>query len=176
MCRFSCHYATQCPINTSLTTMSHAKKRGSPMGHRRHTSLQPVRWRPTQSPPSSPNRQPPFTLRSRLEFRFVVPVRSSAFRRSFVVRAAIGNLHHPNVWFCLVLSGLFKAPTIFAIKILFYQDLQQIPSRRRPDIPDIRPAARPLRYPLSAIRYSSTSGFLPLRSRTHWVILSDYLI
>ena len=43
------------------------------MGHRRHTSLQPARWRPTQSPPSSPNRQPPFTLRSRSEFTFVVP-------------------------------------------------------------------------------------------------------
>ena len=73
MCNFSCHCATQCPIFTSLTTMSHATKRGRPMGHRRHTSLQPVRWRQTQSPPSSPNRQPPFTLRSRSEFTFVVP-------------------------------------------------------------------------------------------------------
>ena len=73
MCKISCHCATQCPINTSLTTVSHAKKRGGPMGHRRHTGLQPARWRPTQSPPSSSNRQPPFTLRSRSEFTFVVP-------------------------------------------------------------------------------------------------------
>ena len=76
--------------------MSHAKKRGRPMGHRRHPSFQPVRSRPTQSPLSSPNRQPTFTLRSRSEFRFVVPPLGGPLRHR-----RIGNLHYPNVRKCL---------------------------------------------------------------------------
>ena len=132
MYKISCHCATQCPINTSLTTMSHATNRGGPMGHRRHTGLQPVRWRQTQSPPSSSNRQPPFTLRSRSEFRFVVPP-SGGLRR----HRRIGNLHYPNVRFCPVLSGLLNTIPVITLNIFYQQDLQHFPSRSRPDIPDI---------------------------------------
>ena len=47
----------------------------------------------------------------------------------------------PNVWKCPVLSGLFNPIPLITINPLYQQDLQQFPSRIRPDIPDIWPAA-----------------------------------
>ena len=123
-------------LPTRLTAISIVQ----PTGHSRHSPCNRTFFASavtTQYPPQS----------SRSEFRFGA---RSEFRLQavFFVIAAISNLHYPNVRKCPVLSGLLNAIPAITINPLYQQDLQQFPSRSRPDIPDIRPVAGPFSSPL----------------------------